>query len=199
MALRDEIRQEQEKLKGRPLKEKVGYVWHYYGLLIMIGVIGVVALISIIRGFLSQKESVLTVMIVNRPELMEDVSGVLTLLEDAVEPDPKKQEVLIRENMYFSEKDVLAVQKLMGISTAGEADLYLADEAFTEYCGELGLFAPLTDSFTGEELEAYGEKVIFVSGVPTGLQSKEGILSIALTAPHPETAKKAAMALMEGE
>jgi hypothetical protein len=94
MAVRDEVKAERDKMKGRPLKDRLEYFWEYYKIHTIVGVVLLVIAFSIGHSILSNREDALNAVFVNADALDDGAAEELT------------EQVARRSNIKTDEKDV---------------------------------------------------------------------------------------------
>lgn len=166
-SVNDEIREQQRKLKGKPLKEKWAYFWEYYKIHTIVTVCVAAAVISLIHTIVSQKDSALDVALVNT-FLKEDIDSQTLADEFAAYAriDTGKYEVVIDPDLYVDyegtdQYSYLNLQKLTAMAASGSLDVLLTNETYIDHNIGTGLFIDLHEFFTDEELAAYEDRLIY--------------------------------------
>ena len=181
-SLRDEIRMQHEKINQESFLKKLEYFWDYYKIHVMITVFLACMFGSILHTIVSQKETLLSVALINAfPNtedalLMEDFENYLGL-------NRKKQQVLIDSTYYLDDDSTSPYattysQKFSTNAMTGKLDVVLADIRNFEFYGNQGLFQDLSLILSKEMLDMYQDSLYYVDHpydetsnlVPIGIQ-----------------------------
>jgi hypothetical protein len=169
MAVRDEVKAERDKMKGRPLKDRLEYFWEYYKIHTIVGVVLLVIAFSIGHSILSNREDALNAVFVNADALDDGAAEELT------------EQVARRSNIKTDEKDVnidlFRTLSLGGpvnqtdFGTAGRFQAQMQDHAldvmvldpwyFTYYTNQT-TFMDLRNILSAEELESLKDQLYYV-------------------------------------
>lgn len=145
---------EREKLREMPFKKKMSYLWEYYKYHALVTIIIIIFLTSIIIDIIIPDiKTVLYAAVINCPvdeavmdEFEADFSELLQL-------NPKREEVNINTNFYFSDNDEYTInlkQALVTYVAAKEIDIIIAPKSeFGNYAYN-GFFAPLSDQLPSD-------------------------------------------------
>ena len=181
-SLRDEIRMQHEKMSQESFSKKMEYFWDYYKIHVMITVFLACMFGSILHTIVSQKETLLSIALINAfPNaedefLMEDFENYLGL-------NSKKQQVLIDSTYYLDDDSTSPYattysQKFSTNAMAGKLDVVLADSRNFEFYGNQGFFQDLSLILPKELLDMYQDSLYYVDHpydetsnlVPIGIQ-----------------------------
>lgn len=194
MALFDTIKEDWEKLKGKPFKDKVGYFADYYKWHVIV----VVFLIGMIGGTIYQKattpEAVLSGALFNASELTaeEPLQRMVEEFSALQGLEKGKETILLHTDLTYVEDGdlVTANYESLEILTVriltGELDFIIADRALLQKLAEGGYLLEIPDS--------NGEYLRDVSGSER-LQSVYGTLSKGLTLGMAVSTEKTQMVL----
>ena len=181
-SLKDEIRMQHEKMSQESFSKKLEYFWDYYKIHVMVTVFLACMFGSILHTIVSQKETLLSIALINAfPNtedelLMEDFETYLGL-------NRKKQQVLIDSTYYLDDDSTSPYattysQKFSTNAMAGKLDVVLADSHNFEFYGNQGFFQDLTLILSKEMLDRYQDSLYYVDHpydetsnlVPIGIQ-----------------------------
>ena len=160
------------KLKEMPLKERISYIWEYYKWIFLIAIIAVIVTISVVRHFLSMKETVLYALLVNADTFTYTGNASELFHEFLSEEgyDPKKEEVTVNSSIHDlsggSMSDVYGRQAMVTVMGSGTADVCVMNEELFEEEGSLGAFIPVQYYLTEEEMEELSDRIIWVTADP---------------------------------
>lgn len=171
-SVNDEIREQQRKLKGKPLKEKWAYFWEYYKIHTIVTICVTLAVISLIHTIVSQKDSALDVGLVNA--FLKDGIEAQDVAADFAayaQIDTEEYDVVIDPDLYVDyggqdQYSYINMQKLTAMAAAGSLDVILTNEEYIDHNISAGLFIDLHEYFTDEELAEYEDRLIYRT-VPT--------------------------------
>lgn len=203
--MRDEIREQNAKLKGAPLKEKLSYFKEYY-LKSTLAVIAIVAfVISIIYSMLSGPsdtafaalfyndtgDSSDTTLADNFASYMEiDVNEHDVYIDatmnyhdtsvSAYDTQPAEEAAEVEptatlNSTMFSYDDYVGLEKTMALIAAKELDIIAGDEEAFRYYCKAEVYADLRELFTAEELSVYEDRLYFYENAETGESVPYGI------------------------
>ncbi|MCR5278740.1 MAG: hypothetical protein K6E19_04785 [Lachnospiraceae bacterium] len=164
MPVIDEIREQHEIVKKKGLKYRLQYFWDYYRTATLFTIIGLIFAGSIIHTFVTAKDTRFEVLMINSfSSPSQEAFGKL------LEINEKKEEVTFDYNFYIN-PDPEAMdnatyansQKLMAVIASKSADVMIAPETlFTRYVNG-GVMGDLRNFFSESELEALGDKVLWL-------------------------------------
>lgn len=191
--MRDEIREQNAKLKGAPFKEKLSYFKEYYlkSTLIILAIL--VFLGSLIYSMLSGPEdTVFAALFYNDTGDSSDTS-LADNFAAYMGIDTEKHDVYIDATMtyhdtssteistevttdattalntsMYSYDDYVGLEKSMALIAAKELDVIVGDEETFHYYCKAEVYADLRDFFTETELEAYKDRLCYYENEETG-------------------------------
>lgn len=160
------------KLRDLKGKEKLTYIWDYYKWVLILIVVAVVVVITVVRAVMNKKENALYVLAVNAdPYVEEEVTDALFtdfLLEQGI--DPQKEEVLLNTSIQYlggaSTTDIYSMQAITTIMGSGSADVVMMPEDLFRETASLGAYVPVQYYLSPEEMEALGDRIIWVEKDP---------------------------------
>lgn len=166
-SVNDEIREQQRKLKGKPFKEKWAYFWEYYRIHTIVAICVVAMAVSLIHTIVTQKDSALSVVLVNTYFLTDlDTQQLSADFEAYAQVDTAEYEVTIDPSMSidYEGTDQYAyanIQKLAAMAAAQSLDVILTNDDYIDHNLEGGLFVDLHEFFTDEELAIYEDRLVY--------------------------------------
>lgn len=174
MAIIDEIKEQQAKLKDKSFQEKLGYFWDYYKIHTALAVFVLILLISFISNYReSSKECVIYALLLNGYPVT-DTNALLQefLVENGYEAE--KVNAYIESNMTLSletpdPSSVATMQKLSVLAQSGDLDVVVATEDVTAYYAEQEFFYDLRDILPEEKLQQYeaAGQLVYEQASPT--------------------------------
>lgn len=163
--VQDEIREQQQKLKGKSLKEKLQYFWYYYKVHTIVIICVVVFLVTMLHDILSAKDYIFYGITLNAVDLsgdsMEQAFGEYAGL------DLETYECFIDTDSTLSYRtatqyDMATSQKLIALVQTKDLDVMVFDsEIYNNYANN-GMAADLTTLYTPEELQKYEGRLYYV-------------------------------------
>lgn len=210
-SVNDEIREQQSKLKGKPLSEKIKYFWDYYKIHTLAAIVLVIIAANLIYTIATQKDSVLDVALVNT-FLKEEYDSEELAADFALYAgiDTNKYEISIDPDLFVDyegtdQYSYANLQKLTAMAAAGTLDVMLANDDYIDHNLNAGIFTDLHDFFTDEELARYEDRLIYREiqeydeAIPIGIDVRDSKYLIsdlipawfcpASTCQNPENAK----------
>lgn len=175
MALNDEIREEQKKVKDMPLSGKIGYIWDYYKLPIIIGIFVVIFIAVFVKDLISNNKPVYLDAVALNTILDYDYdSDMATDMAKYAGIDPKEYRVVIDTSMQIdlernTQIGMASEQKMLALFTAGEIDVMMAPEAVSNFYAAEGAFSDIRTILTDDEIKAFTD-----AGYPLYYTTYEG-------------------------
>lgn len=179
-SLRDEIKEQNAKLKGATLKEKLAYYKEYYlkmTIVIIIAVIGAISLaVSILTG--PEGTAFAAYFINNTGSVTDD-----TMLQDFVSYagiDTKKYEAYIDTSLSYDPTAsdyyaYIAIEKSMAIISTNELDVIIGDDIAINYYAGGECFADITTLLPQDLMEQFSDKLYYYTNEETGEAIPVGI------------------------
>ena len=181
-SLRDEVRMQHKKMSHESFSKKLGYFWDYYKIQVMITVLLACMFGSILNGIISQKETMVSIALINAFPNTEDES-LIEDFESYLGLNTQKQQVLIDSTYYLDDESTSPYattysQKFSTNAMAGKLDVVLADIHNFDFYGSQGFFQNLSLILPQEMLDMYQDSFYYVdlpydeTGdlVPVGIQ-----------------------------
>lgn len=179
----EETKVQTAKMKGRPLKEKLGYFWEYYKIQTAI-IVGCAALIiSIIHAIATSKDYALSIIIIN--SIANELSDVeyktgtgedvntgsnatlcdkwIAELSELIEYNPKKYEITIDSSMSLGTNTNTAnaeyanSQKLAAMMSSKTIDVLIANTELFERYAQNEYYFDLRDLYSADEIASFEE------------------------------------------
>ena len=166
MAVRDEIREQRQKLKGQGFKAHWEYFWEYYKIHTIVAVVAVILVVTFVRDIVNKKPYALYSMFVNNQGMETQV-----YLQDGFAEyagiDTNAENVLVdtASNYIGSSIDQTTVatsEKIMALIAASELDVFVTDTGTAYHYASQETFMDLRDVYTKEELDAMSDKLFYV-------------------------------------
>ncbi len=180
MALNDEIREEQKKVKDMSLTGKIGYIWDYYKLPIIIGIFVIIFLIVFVKDWIGNSKPVYLNAVALNTILDYDYDSDMAMdLAKYASVDPKDYRIVIDTTMQIdlernTQIGMASEQKLLALFTAGEIDVMMAPEAVANFYAAEGAFSDIRTILSDDEI-----KTITDAGYPIYYATCEGVTSPA--------------------
>lgn len=167
MAIRDEIKKEQEKLKDKPLKYKLAYFWEYYKIHTIVTVIAIVLIATMIRDIRSNKDYAFYATLINSTGA--DVSELASEFETVQQVDTKKYQVFLDTSLNYQldSMDTLTMattQKILATIAAGELDVMVSDEDTINHFAKNDAFCDLKQVLPEDLIEKYKDDFLYIEG-----------------------------------
>ena len=155
-------------MKDMTFKEKVAHLWEYYKWFAIVGVLLIIATVSVIVSVIqNSRELVYGGAIVNLSVTEEGKTYLKEGWFEALEGDSKKQKIALddiyipdMENATFMESASANVSKITAMISAGYIDYVLADAYAIHYLGSAGSFQPLDIVLSQEQLAQFEGKLV---------------------------------------
>lgn len=186
MALFDTIKQEREKMKGRPFKEKAGYFFDYYKWPVIIVLVIAIWLGTTLWQKATAPDICLTGVLFNTSDLLaeEKIQQIIDGFSREQELEPGKETILLHTDLTYFEEEGFAssnyesIQILSAWILAGEVDFIIADASLMEQLAAKGYLLEIADP--AQDWQMMSAYLLDVSGSEI-LRSIYGDLSNTLT------------------
>ena len=217
MPVNDDIRAENSKLKNMTAKEKLLYIWDYYKLPIILGIVFVVFVFFLVKDLISNnRETYLTACILNSNYTYETDSSLVNEYVNFSGVDTEAMQLNMDFSMHIDlnaadQMSLAYQQKIMALFAAKEIDVMVGDQNIIHSYANAEAFCNLTELLPADlatELEQKGYTyytATYEDGTtaPVGLymenctrlknddtypNSVRPIFAISANAPHPERA-----------
>jgi hypothetical protein len=169
MAIHDEIREQQKKLKGKTFKEKLGYFWDYYKVHTIVALIVVILGGALIRDIVTSKEEAFSATLLNaygsegQSRFENDFAAYIGIDTEIYSCFIDTTSTL--NYKMTSETDLAIFQRLVAMAQTGGLDVVTGDlMPFTHIAGT-GMFLDLRDVLTDEEYARYEPYFYYIDGV----------------------------------
>jgi hypothetical protein len=226
MAINDEIREQQKKLKDMTFKKKFSYILYYYKYLILITMFVLVLLISTIHSIVTRKDTAFYCAMINSTVYNTKSDELMQAFSEDAKIDLTKEDVMIDCSMQINyekagQLDSGYAQKIIVLLNAGDIDVMIADEPVIRNYSSISAFKDLGSILSEDIIKQLDEKFDFYyeisedgSKIPIGIivtnskimkdgnfysSNYEPILSITSNTKHPETVIKFINYLLEHE
>ena len=162
MAVRDEIREQQKKLKGQGFKAPLGYFWECYKIHTLVAVFVIIFISVLIRDISGRKPYALYAMMINirgidiQEYIQNDFYNYAGI-------DSSKEAVLVDTSASFSlanldNSSVATSEKIMAVMAAKDLDVIVADRNTFGHYSALDTYMDLREVFDKKTLDALSEK-----------------------------------------
>lgn len=168
MAINEEIREQQKKLKGKTFKEKLGYFWYYYKIHTLAVIFVVVFGSNLIKDIVTAKEEAFSATILNAygNETQDDFQAAFAKyagIDTEVYDCHIDTSSTLNYNMT-SEVDLAIFQRVVAMAQTNSLDVLIGDlMPFTHFAGAT-LFLDLQDVLTDEEYIRYEPYFYYIDG-----------------------------------
>ena len=198
MAVRDEIRQQRQKLKGQGFKAHWDYFWEYYKIHTIVAVVAIILVVTLIRDIANRKPYALYSLFVNNQGMETQL-----LLQDGFAEyagiDTTAENVLVDTSSNYigssiDQTTVATSEKIMALISASELDVFVSDLGTAYHYASQETFMDLRDVFTKEELDAMSDRLFYVDQAYADYLASEEYTDYITTGKFDESNKYAVMA-----
>ena len=166
MSVRDEIREQQKKLKGQGFKAHWDYFWEYYKIHTIVAVVVLIFIAVTIRDISNNKPYAMYAMFINnrgmdtQPILQEGFTEYAGI-------DTANYSVIVDTSSNFMSSivdttSVATSEKIMAMLAGRDLDVIVADEnTFGRYAAQ-DTFMDLRTIYSDSELESFGDKIFYI-------------------------------------
>lgn len=169
MAINDEIREQQQKLKGKGFKYKFAYFWEYYRWHTLAAILIIFTAYSLIKNFVTAKDTAFQAVFINSTDVFEAEE-----FTERIGIDTKKFEAIIDGSYYlnlapdsYDENTYVTGQKVMALVTASSLDVIVGGQDVAEYYGRGEMLIDLRTLFGNDFVESMGDKILWIDTEPS--------------------------------
>ena len=166
MSVLDDIRQEQKKMIGKPLKEKLKYFWYYYRIPTLVILVVVIFGAWIIKDLVNSKDAAFSATMINaygqytQEELKNEFVQYASIDIESYDCNLDASSTLSYDTM--TDADLATSQKVLAMTYSRALDVIVSDqEPFTNYAMN-SMFADLREELTPEEYEKFEPYFFYV-------------------------------------
>ena len=165
-SMHDEIREQNAKLKGAPLKEKLAYYKEYYLKTTIVAAVIILLVGSIAYSMLTApSDTAFAAFFYNttgKPSGTELLDGFVSHLGI----DTKEHDAYIDDSMYYTPDSTdintfMALEKTMAVISTGELDVVAGDEGTFDYFARTECLYDLTTVLPGDLLSKFEDKLYY--------------------------------------
>ncbi len=167
-SVNEEIRNEAKKvLQSKKGMEKVKYFVYYYKVHFIVAVVSIALLASIVNWYVTMKDSVMSVIVVNGKNVdLYDYQGLIDDFGSTIEYDEKEEKVEIDADFLIDiyagdQYNQASIQKVFLNVTSKDLDVLLCDEDFMKLTRAQDCTMDLSTVLPSEMLEKYEDKLIW--------------------------------------
>lgn len=167
-SVNDEIKNEAKKvLESKSTKEKIGYFVYYYKVHFLVAVGAIALLGSIIHWYVTLKDSILYVTVVNgQYSDFFDYDVIIDEYAKTLDYDEKEEELIIDAGSHVDvyakdQASQTTVQKVFMNVSAKELDVLLCDEDFMRLTRAQDVAYDLTKILPADMVEKYQDKFVW--------------------------------------
>ena len=159
MAMRDEVREQQNKLKGKTFKEKLNYFWDYYKVHTIASVFAIIIISVFVKDIVTNKDNAFSAVILNS-YAHDTQEGFQADFAAYAGIDTDTYSCLIDTSATFSvgsmsQYDIAFAQRIAAQAQTGELDAFVADtQAFSHYADGY-LFQDLREILNEDEYQKF--------------------------------------------
>ena len=166
MSVREEIKEQQKKLKGQGFKAKAEYFWEYYKIHTIVVICVAILLGALIHDISSNKPYGFYAVFLNSGS-----TSAQDYLEAGFAPvsgiDTEKYSCFIDTSESYnleviSETTIATSQKIMANIAGGDLDILAADSDIFTYYANQQVFIDLRTILSDEQLSKYQDKLVYV-------------------------------------
>ncbi len=159
MAMRDEVKEQQQKLKGKSFQEKLGYFWDYYKVHTIVVLFAAFAIGIFIKDMVTSKDDAFSAVVLNsygyeqQADFQEDFAAYAGIDTKTYNCQIDASSTLSLDAM--TQLDLAFSQRLAGMVQTNALDAFISDtEIFGHYAEEM-MFQDLREELDAEEYEKY--------------------------------------------
>lgn len=162
--------------------EIAGFIWDYYKWFIIVGIIVIVAVVGIVRHFVSYKEPIVQIALLNcnKTQINDGGEPDFTEFMEMYGYDSGKEEIKVNtghdvDKNATSTSEIYSFQSFVALTAAGGVDVMAADEESYKFVAECRAVASLEDYLPEGFMEKYKEDIVYAQNMDTGEDFPAGI------------------------
>ncbi len=171
MAMKDEVKEQQQKLKGKSFREKLGYFWDYYKIHTIVGLFVIFTAGIFIKDMINSKETAFSAVILNSYgyEMQEDFQADFAAYAGI---DMNDYQCLIDASSTLSltsmtQLDFAFSQRLAGLVQTNALDAFVSDPAVFQHYAEEMMFRDVREELSAEEYKKYEPYFYYIDAAAT--------------------------------
>lgn len=172
--IREEIRSDLRKMKGKPFRKKIEYFFIYYKVPLIITVAVIAMLISVYYTRSHSKSYGFHANFINANNTISD-DAFNQEFGEIIEIDTDHFIVSVDSSLYIggtSQQSISSTEKLAGEINSEILDVCIMPKSlFLTYAKE-GCYGNLQDYLTQEQIEEYSDLFIFQDDIPIGIKAE---------------------------
>lgn len=159
MAMRDEVKEQQQKLKGKSAREKLEYFWDYYKIHTIVVLFAAFAIGIFIKDMATSKDDAFSAVVLNsygyerQTEFQEDFAAYAGIDTNTYSCQIDASSTLSLDAM--SQLDLAFSQRLAGLVQTNALDAFVSDAEIFGHYAESMMFQDLREALSTEEYEKY--------------------------------------------
>lgn len=159
MAVRDEIKEQQQKLKGKSFREKLEYFWDYYKIHTIVILFAAFTIGIFVRDMRASKDDAFSALILNsygyerQEEFQEDFAVYAGIDTEVYNCQIDASSTLSLNSM--TQLDLAFSQRLAGMVQTNALDVFVSDAEIFGHYAEGMMFPDLREELTAEEYAKY--------------------------------------------
>ena len=166
MSVRDEIKEQQKKLKGQGFKAHLEYFWEYYKIHTIVAIIVLIFVGITIRDIANNKPYALYTMFINNRGL-ETQETLQKGFTEYAQIDTANYSVIVDTSSNFMSSivdttSITTSEKIMAMLAAHDLDVLVGDEATIGRYASQDTFIDLRELYSADELAAMSDKIFYV-------------------------------------
>lgn len=157
--------QQLKNLKGKPLQQKLKYIYTYFGGPIIAALLFLTVGIVLIVQMVTAKDTALNVACLNAYPDNDKAASFCNEFAERAQIDLNKCEVIISTNLFISESDLTtsfeSVEIIMAQLASQSMDAMISDIGTLSQYFYQEIFCDLTEVLSPEQLACYGEYFLY--------------------------------------
>ena len=167
MAMRDEVRRERAKLKGKGVKAHLEYFWEYYKIQTALAVIAAALVIGFLYTRVTAKDTAFEAVLINSSAAVDTdtaVNGAGKSFAEYAGIDTSKYDCFIDNTLSLSsdrmsgQYDYTTIMKLAAQMAAQQIDVMVANPSTFQYYAQSSSFADLRKLYSEDELKKWKDE-----------------------------------------
>jgi len=166
--IRDEIKEQQQKMEGKSRKEKFQYFWYYYKVHVTVGILAIIGVIYLINTIVSgSREPSIYVALINSTIYTDEETTLLSdyVLSRGIDEKEHPAQLDYSMRIQYPATDnisIISAQQLTAHMNLGNVDVYVCEKQLIDEYAPLDAFENLEELLPDALLQEISDKLYYV-------------------------------------
>ena len=165
MAVMDEFREERERMKSQPFKQRFAYFWDYHKYHVLAGAFVLFFVVDLVYTWITAKDTVFMAALINCYADAEQTEAYVENLSLEYGINTKKEEIMLNTDIRLTGEDATDYETVQLISVrlaAHEIDVIMTDKDTFDTYARSEMFYDLRTVLTPEQIAYYEDSFYYI-------------------------------------